>query len=101
MISHDPQTCRRALREIGEIAAVTVLPGSQMMAQEALQTITAIAQWTSQEAPREPADCRDVIGRLNELTRSIDLETLGDREALKLFNEVIGALAYPHTSGIR
>jgi hypothetical protein len=40
----DPHTCRRALREIGEIAAVPILPDSQMTDQEALQNIAAIAE---------------------------------------------------------
>lgn len=31
----DPQTCRRALREIGEIAAVAGLEGGRMSDQEA------------------------------------------------------------------
>lgn len=44
MISRDPQTCRGALREIGEIAAVAVLPDSRMTDQEALQNIAVIAE---------------------------------------------------------
>ena len=88
----DPLTCRRALREIGEIAAVAVLPDSQMTDQEALQNIAAIAEWVSDEAPRSSADCGDVIRRLNVMTAGVDLDALEDREALKLFSEVLGAL---------
>lgn len=92
MTSRDPNTCRRALREIGEIAAVAVLPDSQMTDQEALQTISAIAEWVSEEAPGERAECGDVIRRLNALTGSVDFDALGDREALDLFSTVLGAL---------
>lgn len=88
----DPHTCRRALREIGEIAAVAVLPDSQMTDQEALQTIAAIARWVREEAPGERAGCGDVIRRLNDMTASVDLEGLGDREALDLFGDVLRAL---------
>ena len=88
----DPRICRRALREIGEIAAVAVLPDSQMTDQEALQNIAAIAEWVREEAPEAQPDCGDIIQRLHELTSSVDVEALGDREALELFSAVIGAL---------
>ena len=90
--ARDPQTCRRALREIGEIAAVAILPDSQMSDQEALQNIAAIAEWVREEAPAEGADCGDVIRRLSEMTASVDFDALGDREALDLFGDVLGAL---------
>ncbi len=92
MSSRDPQTCRRALREIGEIAAVAVLPNSQMTDQEALQNIAAIAEWVRDEAPRAGADCGDVIGQLHRLTAGVDVEALDDRQAVDLFAEVLGAL---------
>jgi len=57
MASRDPHTCRRALREIGEIAAVAGLADSQMTDQEALETIAAIAEWVLDEAPGARADC--------------------------------------------
>lgn len=90
--SRDPQTCRRALREIGEIAAVAVLPDSQMTDQEALQNIAAIAQWTQEEAPEARAECGDVIRTLADMTALADMEALDDREALDLFSKVLGAL---------
>ena len=90
--SRDPHVCRRALREIGEIAAVAVLPDGQMTDQEALQPIAAIARWVREEAPGERAECGDVIRRLNDMTASVDLEALGDREALSLFDDVLRAL---------
>lgn len=68
MSQRDPQTCRRALREIGEIAAVAVLPDSQMTDQEALQNIAAIAEWVMEEAPGARPDCGDVIRRLHRMT---------------------------------
>jgi hypothetical protein len=92
MTSRDPQTCRRALREIGEIAAVAVLPDSQMTDQEALQNIAAIAEWVREEAPAARAECGDVIRQLHEMTASVDIDALSDREALDLFSEVLGAL---------
>ena len=88
----DPRICRRALRESGEIAAVAVLPDSQMTDQEALQNIAAIADWVREEAPGAQPDCGDIIQRLHELTSPVDVEALGDREALELFSAVIGAL---------
>ena len=92
MTQRDPQTCRRALREIGEIAAVAVLPDSQMSDQEALQNIAAIAEWVIEEAPGARPDCGDVIRQLHRLTVGVDVEVLADREALQLFSEVLGAL---------
>lgn len=92
MSSRDPRTCRRALREIGEIAAVAVLPDSRMTDQEALQNIAAIAEWVMDEAPGARPDCGDVIRELHRMTAGLDIEALGDREALDLFREVLGAL---------
>ncbi len=88
----DPHACRRALREIGEIAAVAVLPDSQMTDQEALQNIAAIAEWVREEAPGAQPDCGDIIQRLHDLTGSVDVEALDDRGALELFSEVLGTL---------
>ena len=88
----DPQTCRRALREIGEIAAVAGLEGGRMSDQEALQSIAAIAEWVMEEAPGSRADCGDVVRRLERMTAGVDFETLGDREAQGLFGDVLGVL---------
>ncbi|WGM30505.1 hypothetical protein [Brevundimonas sp. NIBR11] len=88
----DPQTCRRALREIGEIAAVAVLDGSQMTEQEALQTIAAIAEWVREEAPVDGAPCTETVRSLNALTVSRDFDTMSDWEAMKLFGAVLDAL---------
>lgn len=49
--ARDPHTCRRALREIGEIAAVAGLEDSRMSDQEALGSIAAIAEWVLETAP--------------------------------------------------
>lgn len=92
MTSRDPTTCRRALREIGEIAAIAVLENSKMTDHEALQTIAAIAEWVDAEEPAERADCGDVIRRLNVLTSSVDFEALDDRRALDLFGQVLAVL---------
>jgi len=92
MNAPDPQTCRRALREISEVAAVAVLPDSQMTDQEALLTIAAIAQWVREEAPGARADCGDVIRRLHALTSSVDLEDLDDQDAADMFHDVISTL---------
>ena len=94
--SPDPQTCRRALREIGEIAAVAILPDSQMTDQEALQSIAAIAEWVSKEALAARPDCGDVIRRINDMTAIVNIDGLDDEAALDLFSELIGAL---ETSG--
>jgi RNA-splicing ligase RtcB len=88
----DPQTCRRALREIGEIAAVAGLEGGQMTDQEALQSIAAIAEWVIEEAPGARADCGEVVRRLERMTAGVDFEALGDREAQALFGDVLGVL---------
>jgi len=88
----DPQTCRRALREIGEIAAVAGLEDSQMTDQEALQSIAAIAEWVIEEAPGARADCGEVVRRLERMTAGVDFEALGDREAQGLFGDMLGVL---------
>lgn len=93
----DPRTCRRALREIGEIAAVAVLPDSRMTDHEALGEIAAIAEWVMEEAPGARADCGEVVRRLNAMTAGVDVEALDDRAALHLFGEVLGALETPGT----
>ena len=90
--SRDPQTCRRALREIGEIAAVAGLADSQMTDQEALESIAAIAEWVLDEAPGARADCGAVVRRLERMTVGVDFEALGDREAQALFADVLGVL---------
>ena len=95
MTSRDPATCRRALQEIREIAAVATLQDSQMSDQEALQTIAAIAGWVAEEGAAERADCGDVIRDLNTLTGSADLDSLDDREALHLFDQVLATLTRP------
>lgn len=92
MTERDPQTCRRALREIGEIAAVAVRPDSQMTDQEALQNIAAIAEWVLDEARGARPDCGDVIRRVHAMTEGLDLDALSDRQALDLFSDVLGAL---------
>jgi hypothetical protein len=88
----DPHTCRRALREIGEIAAVATLDDSRMSDQEALGSIAAIAEWVLDEAPGARADCGDVVRRLERMTAGVDVEALGDREAQALFGEVLAVL---------
>ena len=92
MATPDPQTCRRALREIGEIAAVAVLDGSQMTDQEALQTIAAIAEWVREEAPADGAPCSDTVRTLNTMTASKDFDAMSDWEAMKLFGTVLDTL---------
>ena len=98
MAARDPHTCRRALRDIGEIAAVAVLPDSQLTDQEALQNISAIAEWGRGEAPRSGADCGDVIRRLHDMTAGIEFDALDDRQALNLFGEVLGVLETADTA---
>jgi hypothetical protein len=89
----DPHTCRRALREIGEIAAVAGLEGGRMSDQEALAEIAAIAEWVLDEgAAGARADCGTVVRRLERMTAGVDFEALGDREAQGLFDAVLGVL---------
>lgn len=88
----DPDTCRRALHEIGEIAAVATLENSRMTEQEALQTMSAIADWVAQAAPGARADCGDVVRSIRDLTARTDLQTLDDRSALDLFARVLDIL---------
>ena len=92
MTSRDPASCRRALREIGEIAAVAVLDGSQMSEQEALQTISAIAEWVSDNARNDGAECGDRIHALSAMTDGVDFDALDDGEALDLFRAVLKIL---------
>ncbi|QTC92897.1 hypothetical protein [Brevundimonas goettingensis] len=95
MTSQDPDLCRRALREIGEIAAVAVLDGSAMTEQEALQTIAAIAEWVSEETPSDRAGCGDRIRTLNTMTDGVDFDRLDDHAAVALFHAVVGTLQRP------
>ena len=81
----DPHTCRRALREIGEIAAVAGLEDSRMSDQEALGSSAAIAEWVLETAPGARADCGEVVRRLERMTAGVDVEALDDREAQALF----------------
>lgn len=97
MSTHDPLECRRALREIGEIAAVAVLQDSRMTEQEALQTIAAIADWVDEEPGGDPAACGKVIHRLHGMTCGVDFDALGDRAATNLFAEVRLALGTQNT----
>lgn len=90
--TRDPNACRRALREISEIAAVAVLQDSQLEDQEALQMIAAIAQWMREEDPAAGAECGDVIRRLNDMTTRVDFEALDDQQAVALFARVLEAL---------
>ncbi len=92
MAAPNPQTCRRALREIGEIAAVAVLDGSRMTDQEALQTIAAIAEWIREEAPADGAPCSDTVRAINALTASRDFDAMSDGEAMTLFRSVLDTL---------
>lgn len=92
MTPDDALACRRALRDIREIAAVAVLDGAQMSEQEALQTIAAIVDWASEEGPSEPADCGDLIRRLDAMIGTADIDGMDDRAALRLFRDVTGLL---------
>lgn len=88
----DPDTCRRALHEIGGIAAVATLENSRMTEQEALRTMSAIADWVAQAAPGARAGCGDVVRSIRDLTARTDLQTLDDRSALDLFARVLDLL---------
>ena len=72
---------------------MAVLQDSQMTEQEALRAVAAIAEWVAEEGAAERADCGDVIRRLNTLTQREDLDSLGDREALDLFGQVLAVLS--------
>lgn len=92
MTVEDALACRRALREIREIAAVAVLDGGQMSDQEALQTIAAIAGWATDEIGSAPRDCGEVVRRLDLLIGQTDVEVMDDRAALALFRDVSAVL---------
>lgn len=88
---NDVAACRRALREIREIAAVALLDGALMTEQEALKTIGAIADWTADESPAQ-ADCGEMVRRLDALIGPVDIDAIDDRSALDLFREVTALL---------
>ena len=88
MTLQDALACRRALREIREIAAVALLDGSQMSDQDALKTIAAIAGWAADETDPGQRDCGDVIRRLDAMIGEADIESMDDRRALDAFREV-------------
>lgn len=92
MDSHDPIVCRRALREIAEIVAVARLQDSQMSGQEALAAVAAIADWVIDAAPRSETDCGDIIARIDAVTGDLDVETLDDPTATRMFASVVDVL---------
>lgn len=92
MTTRDANACRRALREINEIAAVARLQDSRMTEQEALQTIAAIAEWVDDEKPRSREACSKVVRQLHQMTDDTDFEALDDGQAVALFGQVLQAL---------
>lgn len=92
MNQSDPVTCRRALREIAEIAAVARLQDSQMSGQEALAAISAIADWVIDTAPRAEAACGDIVTRIDAVTQGVDAESLDDESASRMFSTVVRLL---------
>lgn len=88
----DADGCRRALREMREIVAVSRLPGSPMSPQETLRTLAAIVGWTWDERLIGGRDCAPVMDRLHDLTRTAWRDDQSDREALDLYDQVVSAL---------
>ena len=83
---------------MGEIAAAATLQDSLMTAREALQSITAIADWVFAEDPQAPVDCGDLIRCVSAMT-DIDLDALDDDRAVRLFDAVLQMLKAPGTRG--
>ncbi|MFC7379231.1 hypothetical protein [Brevundimonas sp. GCM10030266] len=92
MDNSDPVTCRRALREIAEIAAVARLQDSQMSGQEALAAISAIADWVIDTAPRAETVCSDIVTRIDAVTQGVDVDNLDDENASRMFATVVRLL---------
>lgn len=88
----DALACRRALRDIREIATVAMLDGGQMSEQEALQAIAAIADWAAEDRPSGPGDCGDLIRRLDTMIGTADIDGMGDRAVMRLFRDVSSLL---------
>lgn len=84
--------CRRALREIQEIAAAARLQDSQMTEAEAVAAIAAIAVWASVEGPTGGAACGRIMQRLGGALGNVELEELDDHQAGRLFDQVVEAL---------
>ena len=99
MTTADPQSCRRALREIGEIAAVALIDGGRMSPEETLRTIGAIAGWVEETALQSGPDCGAIIHRIHDLTRPDRLDRLDDAGTLITFDEVITLLRAPSVPG--
>ena len=97
MTTKDALACRRALREIREIAAVALLDNAQISEQESLQTIAAIAGWAAEEGGFAPPDCGDMIRRLDAVIGEADIQALDDRTATELFQSVIALLQNSET----
>jgi len=60
-----------------------------MSEQEALQTIATIAEWVSDEAREDGAECGDRIRAINSVTDGVDFDALDDEAALDLFHAVL------------
>ncbi|RZJ44872.1 MAG: hypothetical protein EON87_08910 [Brevundimonas sp.] len=88
MTLQDAVACRRALRDILEIAAVAVLDSAAISDQDALQTIAPIAKWAAEDMGGASRNCGDVIQRLYALIGETDFETMDDRSAMHMFRQV-------------
>lgn len=99
MTAQNALACRRALREMREIAAVALLDDAQISEQESLQTIAAIAGWAAEDTRSSPPDCGDVIHRLNAWLEGADIDSLDDRSVVDLFKTVVALLQTNLESG--
>lgn len=88
MTQSDAVSCRRALREIREIAAVTLLDGAQMSEQEALEMMAAIADWAVGDSRKAPRECSDALRRVDAMIGQADIEHMDDHAAVALFRKV-------------
>ncbi len=88
----DTALCRRALREIGEIAAVSVLDDRQMSELEALESIAAIASWVRAEPGVQGRACRAAIIQIHGLTAGADVDQLDEAQVHAQFLAVLSAI---------
>lgn len=93
MTPADPLACRRALREIREIAAVAHLEGAQMSEEDALKAIGAIAAWAD-DGIGDPTDCGDILHRLDAMVAAQDLDGMADATVVALFGDVMALLQH-------
>lgn len=90
----DAAACREALYMASDVAALAILPDSQLTPEEAIETIGGVVQAASADAlnGRGEAPCGEVLRRLAALTTDVKERRLNDDQTQELFRFVVSEL---------